>query len=297
MRCPDAKEADASVVAKPASVSQSRSPEHAGDRASPAWLPLLLLFLSGLFLVLGVWQLQRLHWKTDLIAQVQANTKSERVWVSRAHDLKVFSSQAEAYRQVTVRGKADCSKALPVWASTALGTGYWWMVPVELSDGSWLWLNRGYVSAGFVKSARASDHEYRRSDACGQISVSCLLRLTQTGGGFLRANDSNQGRWYSRDVVAMAQAQGLLQVNPLWFVDEWPAVENTSPDSRPVPGLTPLTWPNRHLGYALTWFSLSLMALAGVVFSSARIRYFVVKCTKRLKMRVSGGKQRGGIRD
>ncbi len=268
--------------------------DQAQAHAGPVWLSLLLLVFSGVFLALGAWQLQRLQWKLELTSRVQTNTKAEPVRVSRAQDLKPFSTEADAYRQVLVRGRADCSKALLVSASTALGSGYWWMVPVELSDGVWLWLNRGYVSPGFAKSVQSSEHAYRKSAACGQVSVSGLLRSTQTGGGFLRANNSNQGRWYSRDVLAMTQAQGLSSVNALWFVDEWPAVENTSPDNQPVPGLTPLNWPNRHLGYALTWLSLSLMALAGAVFCSVRARHFVVKCTKRLKMRMTGGKQRSG---
>ncbi|MCE2680809.1 MAG: SURF1 family protein [Burkholderiales bacterium] len=276
-------------------MSRLPSSEQAQERAGQVWLSLLLLFFSGVFLALGAWQLQRLQWKVELISQVHSNTKAERVQVGSAQDLELFSTEADAYRQVLVRGRADCTKALPVWASTALGTGYWWMVPVELSDGSWLWLNRGYVGPGFVKSAQSSDHAYRKSAACGQVSASGLLRSTQTGGGFLRGNNLNQGRWYSRDALAMAQAQSLPKVNALWFVDEWPAVENTSPGHEPVPGLTPLNWPNRHLGYAITWSFLSLMALTGAVFSSARARHFVVKCTKRLKMRIAGGKQRGGV--
>jgi cytochrome oxidase assembly protein ShyY1 len=45
-------------------------------------------------------------------------------------------------------------------------------------------------------------------------------RISETRGGFLRANDAAAGRWYSRDVAAMAAALGLQQssVAP-YFVD------------------------------------------------------------------------------
>jgi len=256
-----------------------------------------LLMLSGVFAALGHWQLERLHWKEGLIAQVQTNLNSNSVAINKATDLSSFVSDKHEYRLVTVVGQADCHKAMPVWATSVLGTGYWWMVPVQLLDGSWLWLNRGFVSAQFVKAVQAGEGRYLGSAECGKISVQGLLRTTQTKGGFLRPNAPGQSRWYSRDVVAMTQTQGLHTATTRWFVDQWPAVEEAKPDQRPVPGLTPLHWPNSHLGYALTWFCLSLLSLMAAVLSSSRARHFVVKCSMRINRERSGAEHRSKVRD
>jgi len=97
------------------------------------------------------------------------------------------------------------------------------------------------------------------------------MRMSEPGGAFLRANDPAAGRWYSRDVAAIAAAQGLGPVAP-YFVDA-DATEN--PGGLPVGGLTVIAFPNNHLIYALTWFGMAILlagALVHVVRSERRAR-------------------------
>ena len=89
-----------------------------------------------------------------------------------------------------------------------------------------------------------------------------LLRLTEPGGGFLRANDAVGGRWYSRDVAAIAAARGLRAVAP-YFVDADAAAE---PGPQPQGGMTQLSFRNTHLVYALTWFCLALMSAGAGIY-------------------------------
>jgi surfeit locus 1 family protein len=267
-------------------------PRHA-HRLTRAWLPLLCLVLSVLFAGLAYWQLLRLHWKQSLIDQVQRNTQSAPVRLNEASQLSALRAGQDAYRRIHLRGQPDCAKATPVWAATALGTGYWWMIPVQLSDQQWVWVNRGYVSADFVRHWRG-----QTTQDCPAIELVGLLRNSQTGGGFLRPNNPAQNRWYSRDVAALskhvglaARSTGIAGVDTVWFIDQWPSAALTSqsvalggqpaPDLQPVPGLTPLQWPNKHLAYALTWMSLSVFGLFAALFSAARVRRFVVKCSRR----------------
>jgi len=99
-------------------------------------------------------------------------------------------------------------------------------------------------------SARAPD---------GPVTVTGLLRIGEPGGGFLRSNDPAAGRWYSRDVAAMAAAAGLATVAP-YFVDAFD-VAPAEPDG-PVMGLTVVRFANNHLVYVLTWAALAVMSLA-----------------------------------
>ncbi len=95
----------------------------------------------------------------------------------------------------------------------------------------------------------------------GETQVTGLLRISEPGDGFLRRNDPAAGRWYSRDVAAIAAARGLVDVAP-FFVDAdaaSSAVPSEGPGG-PRGGLTVVAFNNHHLIYADTWFVLALMA-------------------------------------
>ena len=79
---------------------------------------------------------------------------------------------------------------------------------------------------------------------------------------FLRANDPAAGRWYSRDVAAIAWARGLSEVAP-YFIDADAASE---PGGIPVGGLTVVVFHNNHLVYAITWYVLAAMAAGAAAF-------------------------------
>ena len=86
-------------------------------------------------------------------------------------------------------------------------------------------------------------------------------RATEPEGGFLRANDPAAGRWYSRDVAAIAKARRLGAVAP-FFID---ADAAPNPGGYPVGGLTVVAFRNNHLIYALTWFALAMLCAAAAV--------------------------------
>ncbi|HVX81743.1 MAG TPA: SURF1 family cytochrome oxidase biogenesis protein, partial [Devosiaceae bacterium] len=96
----------------------------------------------------------------------------------------------------------------------------------------------------------------------GETQVTGLLRISEPGGGFLRANDPAADRWYSRDVAAIARARGLGTVAP-YFVD---ADATPNAGGLPVGGLTVIRFPNNHLLYALTWFALAALLLAATAY-------------------------------
>ena len=88
----------------------------------------------------------------------------------------------------------------------------------------------------------------------GTVEVTGLLRMTQPDGAFLRKNDPQAGRWYSRDVAALSAQHGIAQAAP-YFID----AEAGADDRLPIGGLTVVSFRNNHLGYALTWFALAAL--------------------------------------
>jgi surfeit locus 1 family protein len=113
----------------------------------------------------------------------------------------------------------------------------------------------------------AVDPAPRAADAReGPVTVTGLLRLSEPNGAFLRSNAPTEHRWYSRDVEAISHAQHLTGTAP-YFIDADAdngagQARNQVPSPPPVAGLTVVHFRNSHLQYAITWFTLALMALA-----------------------------------
>ena len=219
----------------------------------------ILLAIAG-FTGLGVWQLQRRTWKLDLIAQVEARLAAAPVDAPGPAAWPLLSS-SDAYTRVQASGRFLHDRETAVLAVTDLGSGYWILTPLETRDFTLL------VNRGFVPPERRDPASRPEGQVPGEVAVAGLLRPTEPGGGFLRANDPAADRWYSRDVDAIAAARGLGWVAP-YFVD---ADAAPNPGGLPLGGLTAVHFRNPHLGYALTWFALA-GGLAYLAVRAARRR-------------------------
>lgn len=221
--------------------------------------------LFAAFIALGVWQLQRLAWKTELIAQVDARVHAAPQPAPGPEAWASVSRARDQYRRIAARGVFDHEREVLVRAVTEQGGGYWVMTPLRTTEGFTVLINRGFVSP-----ERREPETRAAGQVRGERQVTGLLRMSEPGGGFLRANDPAAGRWYSRDVAALAQAKGLSNVAP-YFID---ADATPNPDGWPRGGLTIIKFANSHLVYALTWFGMALLTLVGygVVLRETRRR-------------------------
>lgn len=216
------------------------------------------------FLALGVWQVQRLAWKTDLIAQVDARVHAEPVPAPGPEAWPMVSRERDQYRRVVVRGVFLHDHETRVQAVTDLGGGFWVMTPMRTERGFTVLMNRG-----FVPPERRDPATRAAGQVSGPQTVVGLLRITEPGGGFLRRNDPNADRWFSRDVAAIARARGLSDAAP-YFID---ADATANPGGWPRGGLTVIRFANSHLVYALTWFGMAALTLIGLwVFVRERRR-------------------------
>lgn len=218
----------------------------------------VLLALCGafalLFAGLGVWQVERLRWKTDLIARVDARLAAEPVPLDRVP--AVVGKDAE-YLKVRATGRFDHARETLVDALTERGKGFWVLTPFRTADRTLL------VNRGFVPSGRARPGTRAAGQIEGEATVTGLVRLTEPDGRFLRPNRPSADLWYSRDIAAIARARGLRDVEP-FFLDTDAA---PNPGGLPVGGLTVVSFRNNHLVYALTWFALSALSLFGLVLT------------------------------
>ncbi len=225
----------------------------------------ILLNLSAcvIFIALGNWQLDRLSWKEALISRVEQRVSAPAVPAPRPDQWPGISRESHEYLHVSLRGRFLAERDTLVVAATEKGSGYWVLTPLLIDNHGTVLINRGYIGQGAMPSQAP----------VGEVILSGLLRLTEPAGGFLRANDPATNRWYSRDVAAIGSTLGL-SLAP-YFVDAdigQPGsavnvdfdIEQSVQD--PVGGLTVIHFNNSHRVYALTWYTLALMAAGACVF-------------------------------
>ena len=208
-----------------------------------------------LLMGLGVWQVQRLAWKNDLIARVDARVAAPAVVAPGMAEWGRVNKADDEYRHVTLRGVLQNDAEAQVYTLSDYGAGYWVMTPLKRDDGTVVYINRG-----FVPTDKRAPQTRLMGQPQGEVIITGLLRMSETKGWlFQQANDPAHDAWYRRDIAGLAQSRHIGSVAP-YFVD---ADASPNPGGWPKGGLTVVKFPNSHLVYALTWFSLAAM-LVGV---------------------------------
>lgn len=232
------------------------------DPRRPFWVDATILTFAGVVFVtmmgLGIWQVQRLGWKLDLIDAVNTRAFADPV----SPPTGVVTPEDHAYLRVKLSGVYDHNATHRVKAVTELGPGQWLMTPL-LTQNEVVWINRGFVPTGVIEASVKQPK--------GPVDIVGLLRMPEVGGTLLESNRPEIDRWVSRDVVAMSAASGFGTPAP-FFVDAEHASEK---GTWPRGGLTKVAFRNPHLSYALTWFAMAALfavAMAFVIWDRVRVR-------------------------
>ncbi|RCL02333.1 MAG: surfeit locus 1 family protein [Candidatus Tokpelaia sp. JSC189] len=219
-------------------------------------LRIIIALFFCLFTGLGIWQMQRLFWKNDLIARVNQKIHLPAVYApSKPKWLNVTAACCD-YMPVRVTGHFLNDKEVLITTLTAEGTGYWLLTPFETPDGSIIFINRGFVPMDRKKQVTRTEGLINN-----ETTVNGILRMGEKNGFYPRRNNPTADRWYTRELPAMAKARRLSEVAP-YFID---ADETANIGGIPIGGLTAISFPNNHFVYALTWFALAVLVfLAGI---------------------------------
>ncbi|HVY13986.1 MAG TPA: SURF1 family protein [Rhodopila sp.] len=227
-------------------------------RSSVLIFPLLMAGVVSLLIGLGIWQIERRAWKLALIDRVEHRVHAAPVAAPGPAAWSALTRGDAEYRHVAVTGRFVAGHDTRVSATTDLGIGAWVLTPFRDVAGYTVLVNRGFVPSGRQDSPPPNH----------LVTVSGLLRITEPGGAFLRANDPAHDRWYSRDVAAIAAAQAIPRPAP-YFIDADATPDPRARDDWPRGGLTRIRFYNNHLVYALTWFGLAA-AVAGATVVACR---------------------------
>jgi surfeit locus 1 family protein len=221
----------------------------------------MTLFAAAAFAILiglGVWQVQRLHWKEGVLARIAA--------LQAAPPQSIFEvlSRARAGGDIDyTRVSADCphiesTPFVRLFAPGDGGGGFRIITHCVLTGGPYhsILVDRGFIDQDQVAKMDASKTPLDRA-------IVGVLRKGDARNFLTPDNQPGQGLFYSRDIAVMAHVLGAVDPAPTFLMLESPAPADVGPKPAPVP----VDIPNNHLSYAITWFGLAA-SLAGVYLAS-----------------------------
>jgi len=207
---------------------------------------------------LGTWQVQRKAWKEALIATVSERFAAPPVALPPPAEWPRLAAEMDEFRRVRFKAEfVDDKEALVFTTGSSLhggdvGPGYWVFTPARV-DGRIVMVNRG-----FVPEQRKDPAARAQGQIAGPVEIVGVMRWPEQPGMFTPSAEPGKNLWFARDPVDMAQAKGLGLVAPFYVEQESPP----APGGLPRAGALQPTFPNNHLGYALTWYGLALVLAA-----------------------------------
>ncbi|WP_317993970.1 SURF1 family protein [Bartonella gliris] len=223
-----------------------------------------------LFNALGVWQIQRLNWKTNLITSANQRIHLPPIKAPQKNQWEHVTFEKDEYRPVIITGKLLMDKNILVTAVAQNTTGYWVLTPLQTADKALTFINRGFIPMdaryNFQNPKQSHTNDSRDQDSTintEQTTIIGLLRMSEKNGFFPRKNNPDTDLWYTRDLPAMAQKLGLSAVAP-YFIDA--GKKTATQKNLPIAGLTVVHFRNNHLVYAITWFILAAGILGASLF-------------------------------
>ena len=203
--------------------------------------PLVIgLFGAVVLVALGSWQVQRLGWKSAVLADITARISAAPV------DLPVVPDRlSDPYLPVEVAGRFTGEELHVLVSIKVRGAGYRIISAFE-TQGRRIMVDRGYVALEAKDATRAAT----------EAAITGNLHWPDEIDGFTPEPDLSASIWFARDVAAMARALNTESV--LVVARSLPPGDHSV---IPLPVNTSGI-PNNHLEYALTWFSLAIVWLA-----------------------------------
>ncbi|WP_068874922.1 MULTISPECIES: SURF1 family protein [unclassified Phenylobacterium] len=225
-----------------------------GGRGFPVGLTIAAAIALAILLALGTWQLQRLHWKRDLLARIEALQAAPAQPLGPVLDRVAEGGDADFTRVIVSCPGIATAPYLELYGLRDGQPGVRLISACRTDSTRYRTI---LVDRGFVADTVSARPPVDR-DATAPVEVTGVLRQPEPGNSFSPPN--RPARWYTRDVAAMAAALQAPGPAPLFLMAE----TATNPEWKGlIPAPIPAVISNRHLEYALTWYGLAA-ALLGV---------------------------------
>ncbi len=198
---------------------------------------------------LGIWQIQRLQWKTALLADIAEKQNSY------IYDFSVINPfqdwQSLNYRRAFAVGDFMFLRSIKLKPRTYKGqVGYHLLTPMRLQDGGTIIVNRGWVPEGHHIT-----EEYWNAE---NVKITGILKQAKKPNRFTPENKPKNNEWYWPDIHLISQHVGIDRVAPIIFYQDHQEAETDQDISYPIGGQINLNIRNNHKAYATTWFLLAV---------------------------------------
>ena len=207
-------------------------------------VPALIILIA-----LGSWQLQRLTWKTGLVAELQRAATASPIRLQ-----ELGPPQENRFRRVQLVGRFDHRAEIFLTGRTYEGNaGFHVVTPFLDASGMQILVNRGWVSEEYRPQEKRAF-----SLTEGDTELEAIIRLPQKRGYFVPENEPQKGFWFTLIPAEIAAFLGREEMQTGYYAD---AVRVGDVITLPIAARVRIDLPNAHLNYALTWFGLALSLL------------------------------------
>lgn len=226
---------------------------------SGKWLGwfLLVCLLAAVCSALGMWQLDRREAVRADIGVVEDNYDAD----PRAYDPTLFTGYdpATEWQPVTLTGTYDAAEQRVVRNRPLNGRpGYEVLVPLRLSDGTAVAVNRGWLPIG---NDEAGHPDSVPAPPEGEVEVTARIRPSEPAV----ERGAPDGQLASIDLAAYA-----AELDYPLATGSYGVMAAESPSAAEVP--QPLAVPERsegtHLSYAMQWFAFGVLLFVGLGYAA-----------------------------
>ncbi|MEM6461481.1 MAG: SURF1 family protein [Pseudomonadota bacterium] len=246
---------------KPDAGENGLDPRPRSRRGAPVLLVVFALPVLIVLLLLGNWQVQRLHWKEGLLATISDRMSQEPMLLDQAIVQWQETGDVD-YLPVRFAGTFMHEGEQHYLATYEGQSGWYLYTPLRLEDGGTIIVNRGFVPYDLKEAANRG-----WAPLDGTVSIIGLARnpLFDKPGWLLPENVPEDRIWYWKDFAAMTQAMAIQEAEIVpFFVDV--ATTEGEVAVGPIGGVTRVSLPNNHLQYAITWFGLAAALVVVIGF-------------------------------
>lgn len=210
---------------------------------------------------LGTWQVQRLQWKTSLIEMREINYAQAPIPLP-VRDVQLGRA---GWRRVVATGTFDHSREFHLWWIRDGAAGYEVLTPLagDVGGASLLLVDRGWVLVDLKDPATRASGQVE-----GEVTVTGYIRTDlDVRGTYTPDNEPENNIWYFVDFPTMSERDGAFYRPAVLIADDTPNPGGWPSGATGIPSL-----PNSHLGYAITWYGLSIAAVVIWVLAILRRR-------------------------
>ncbi len=221
-----------------------------------AGLTITTLICVAILISLGTWQYKRLHWKTNLLTEINQAANAEPLTMLAQVDELLESGAPLDFRRIQINGVflvPTGNSGLPFHLMRSNGKRYYWRLYQPYRDGE---------NVAFIAT-----HDFDEADKTsppialvGQEPVVGYVRMVQSANKFTPKSTPEKNRWFafngSPEQMNWADTVDGDNTHVSYYIDQVMDAKNAADLPVRIPDMA-----NNHLDYMLTWYSFVIILL------------------------------------